>query len=197
MQYPKSIQNLIDELTKLPGVGPKTAERYIFYLLRQNGESLKSFSESVANLKKDIKICRQCLAVSESDPCPICSDSKRDAASICVVENSRDLSTIEGTKQFSGKYFVLGGLINTLENTSPDKLPFAKLEKLVGENKVKEVIIALSFTIEGETTAMYISRLLKGRAKISRLARGLPSGSNLEYADDLTLLNALKYRNEI
>ncbi len=197
MRYPKSIQTLIDELIKLPGVGPKTAERYIFYLLKQNHEGLKAFSDSVANLRKDIKICRQCLAVADSDPCPICADKNRDAASICVVENSRDLATIEGTRQHNGKYFVLGGLINALDEVSPDKLPFKKLEKLVEENKAKEVIVALSFTIEGETTAMYIKRLLAGKAKVSRLARGLPSGSNLEYADDLTLLNALKYRNEI
>lgn len=197
MHYPKSIQNLIDELVKLPGVGPKTAERYIFYLLKQSQEKLKVFSDSVANLRKDIKICRQCLAVADSDPCPICADKNRDAASICVVENSRDLATIEGTRQHTGKYFVLGGLINALDEVSPDKLPFKKLEKLVEEDRAKEVIIALSFTIEGETTAMYIKRLLKDRVKVSRLARGLPSGSNLEYADDLTLLNALKYRNEI
>jgi recombination protein RecR len=197
VQYPKSIQLLIDELVKLPGVGPKTAERYIFYLLKQNNEKLHFFGETIAGLKKDLKICHYCLSVSNSDPCPICSDQSREQSSLCVVENSRDLATIEGTKQFSGRYFVLGGLINTLDDVGPDSLPFKKLEKLVEEKKINEVIAALSFTIEGETTAMYIARLLKGKAKISRLARGLPSGSNLEYADDLTLLNALKYRNEI
>lgn len=197
MRYPKSIQSLIDELVKLPGVGPKTAERYIFYLLKQSQEGLQAFADSVAKLRKDIKICRKCLAVSDSDPCSICSDNNRDSQSICVVENSRDLATIEGTKQYNGKYFVLGGLIDALEGVSPDKLPFGKLEKLVQEQGIKEVIIATSFTVEGETTAMYIKRLLSGRAKLSRLAKGLPSGSNLEYADDLTLLNALKYRNEI
>ena len=197
MQYPRSIQSLIDELVKLPGVGPKTAERYIFYLLKQSNEKLRGLGELTANLKKDLKICRFCLSVTNSDPCPICSDTSRDQSSLCVVENSRDLATIEGTKQFSGRYFVLGGLIDTLDNVGPDSLPFKKLEKLVEEKKVKEVIAALSFTIEGETTAMYIARLLKGKAKVSRLARGLPSGSNLEYADDLTLLNALKYRNEM
>jgi len=158
---------------------------------------LRGLGELTANLKKDLKICRFCLSVTNSDPCPICSDTSRDQSSLCVVENSRDLATIEGTKQFSGRYFVLGGLIDTLDNVGPDSLPFKKLEKLVEEKKVKEVIAALSFTIEGETTAMYIARLLKGKAKVSRLARGLPSGSNLEYADDLTLLNALKYRNEM
>ena len=198
MKYPKSIQNLIDSFSKLPTVGPKTAERYVFYLLKQSGEDLQQFAQSIAELKENIVICKNCLAVTETDPCSICRDKNRDQALICVVANTRDLNSIELTSVYKGGYHVLGGLINAIEAIKPDQLTIKQLIKKIKANKIKEVILALNPNMEGETTALYLAKILKPyKIKITRLARGLSTGSDLEYADQSTLANALKFRNEL
>lgn len=196
MKYPAAIQNLIDKFSTLPSVGPKTAERYVFYLLKQNEENLKNLAAAISGLKTGVKVCRNCLMISDSDPCSICSDIKRHPEILCVVENTQDLLAIETTRQFDGRYFVLGGLINTINEVRPEDLPIAQLIKRIKTDNVKEIILALNFTLEGETTCLYLTKILKN-VKISRLAKGLPVVSDLEYADELTLANALKYRNTI
>lgn len=198
MRYPKSIQNLINAFSQLPTVGPKTAERYVFYLLQQNNEDLQKFAQTIAELKEKIIICKKCFAVAETDPCEICSDLKRDVSFLCVVANTRDMISIESTKEFNGYYHILGGLINAIEDVKPDQLKIAPLlEKLKNKN-IKEIILAMNPNIEGETTALYLTKILKPyKIKISRLARGLSTGSDLEYADQSTLANALKFRNEL
>lgn len=197
MKYPKAIQNLIEKLSTLPSVGPKTAERYVFYLLKQNAEKLQNLAKAISELKAGVTICQKCLMISETEICSICNDQNRRADILCIVSNTQDLLNVESTKQYEGKYFVLGDLINTIEDIGPDKLPIDKLIKVIKENKVQEVILALNFTLEGETTSLYLNKILKDHLKITRLAKGLPAGSDLEYADELTLGSALKYRNEI
>lgn len=197
MKYPAALQALIDKLSSLPSVGPKTAERYAFYLLKQTPDKLKSFGAAIAELQDKITVCRECLSISESDPCPICSDPARRQDVLCIVENIQDLTAIEATKQYDGRYFILGGLINTIQGIGPEDLNIEKLLKKIRAGQIKEMILALNFTLEGETTSLYLTKILKDQLKITRLAKGLPAGSDLEYADELTLANALKYRNEI
>jgi len=198
MPLPRAIQSLITELQKLPTVGPKTAERYAFYLLKQPAEQLQKFAQTIAELKEKITICKNCLAIAEKNPCQICTDSNRDKTTLCLVADSRDILSIESTKQYSGQYHVLGGLINTIENIKPENLNIKQLIEKVKQGSFKEIILALSSNIEGETTALYLTKILKPyKIKISRLAKGLPTGTDLEYADEMTLINALKYRNEL
>lgn len=197
MRYPKAIQSLIEKLSALPSVGPKTAERYAFYLLRQSDDKLESLATAIKELKAKTITCSSCLALAETNPCSICSDENRSSDTLCVVENTQDLLTIEATKQFSGKYFVLGGLINTINEVKPENLNIEKLVKRIKVDKTKEIILALNFTLEGETTSLYLNKLLRDHVKITHLAKGLPAGSDLEYADEMTLASALKYRNEI
>jgi recombination protein RecR len=197
MRYPQAIQNLIEKLSGLPSVGPKTAERYVFYLLKQNEEKLKSLAAAISELKAKTTVCQSCFSISEQSPCSICNDKNRRDEILCVVESTQDLATIEATKQYDGRYFVLGGLVNTIEETGPEDLNIDKLIKRINGGAVKELIIALNFTFEGETTALYLNKIFKDRLKISRLAKGLPAGSDLQYADEMTLTNALKNRNTI
>lgn len=197
MRYPHSIENLINKLSLLPSVGPKTAERYVFYLLNQNEEKLNELAQVIKELKQKTTVCQSCLAAAESNPCSICSDSNRNSELLCVVENLQDLVAIESTGQYRGKYFILGGLINTIYGIGPEKLNIEKLVKIIQEKKIEELILALNFTLEGETTILYLNKILKNKIKITRLAKGLPAGSDLEYADQTTLANAFKYRNEL
>lgn len=197
MRYPKALQNLIEKFSELPSVGPKTAERYVFHLWRQNPEKLQSWATALGALKTQTKLCTSCGVISESDPCSICADQNRSAQTVCVVENTQDLITLEATKQHQGKYFVLNGLLNTLDDIKPSDLNLQPLVDRVKAHQIKELILALNFTVEGETTALYLNKLFKDHLKITRLAKGLPAGSNLEYADETTLVNALKYRSEI
>lgn len=199
MRYPASIQNLISHFSKLPSVGPKTAERYVFYLLSQHPEWLQQFAQAIAEIKEKTTVCRICMAIAESNPCSICSDSKRNHAVICLVADTRDILAIESTKQYNGTYHVLGGVINAIEGVKPEQLNVnALLNRLKIQQNAKEIILAFNPDFEGETTAMYMAKLLKpNKIKITRLAKGLPMGADLEYADEITLSNALKYRNEI
>jgi len=197
MIYPRALQNLINQLAQLPSVGPKTAERYAFYLLNQEDSKLSTLSETIGGLKANITICNNCLAIAESNPCAICSDAKRDEKQICIVENIQDLIAIEEINQYQGRYFVLGGLISMLDKIGPEKLNIKQLINIVNKGKVKEMILALNFTLEGETTSLYLQKTFKDKIKITRLAKGLPAGSDLEYADQTTLKNALKFRSQV
>ncbi|HNV12263.1 MAG TPA: recombination mediator RecR [bacterium] len=202
IHYPKIIENLTQQLSKLPGVGRKTAERYVFYLIKQTPAQIRLLAKDLSGLAGSLKFCQKCLAISEKDICDICSDEKRSDKTLCVVANFQDMISIENTKNYNGKYFILDGLINTIENIGPEKLNLKKLVKLTNElikkNKQIEIILALSPTIEGETTVLYLKRLLNSpKIKISKLAQGLSTGVNLEYVDEVTLSNALKYRNEL
>ncbi|OGF27938.1 recombination protein RecR [Candidatus Falkowbacteria bacterium RIFOXYB2_FULL_47_14] len=198
MKYPQAIQNLINNFTKLPTVGPKTAERYVFYLLKQSGEDLQKLAQAIAELKEGTKTCGRCFAIAEADPCPICSDKKRDNSVICVISTSRDMQVIEATGQYKGHYHILEGLINTIDNIGPENLTIKQLLHRIKNSGVKEVILGLSHNFEGETTALYLAKILKPlNVKITRLAKGLPMGADLEYADEITLTHALKYRNTL
>ena len=197
MKYPRAIQSLIEKLSGFPSVGPKTAERYVFYLLKQPAEKLKALATALTELQEKTTVCHLCQAIAENDPCPICSDVNRRGDVLCIVENTQDLLSIEATKQFDGRYIVLGGLINTISDVKPDDLNIAKLVKRLKTEKISEIILALNFTLEGETTALYLNKILKDHLKITRLAKGLPAGSDLEYADELTLGSALKNRNTL
>ncbi|MDD5072130.1 MAG: recombination mediator RecR [Patescibacteria group bacterium] len=198
MKFPLAIQNLIEHFSKLPSVGPKTAQRYVFYLLKQPAEELQKMAQFIAELKEKTIICSRCLAIAESSPCPICADKKRRQDIICVVANTQDMLTLEATRQYNGLYHVLGGLINTIEEVKPEQLNIRRLVDRVKKDGIKEIILALNPNLEGETTVLYLVKLLKPqKIKITKLARGLPTGADLEYADEITLANALKYRNEL
>jgi recombination protein RecR len=200
MRFPSSIQSLINYFSTLPTVGPKTAERYVFYLLKQPDAELKKFAESLGSLKEKIKTCSTCFSISETSPCAICADAKRDHATVCVVADTRDIPNMEAT-QYNGTYYVLGALLDAIEGVSPDQLNTASLFDRLKKNIIQEIILALNPNVEGETTSLYLAKAIKNlnlpQTKITRLGRGLPMGADLEYADEITLGNALKYRNEI
>lgn len=197
MRYPPAIQNLIDHFRELPTVGPKTAERYVFYLINQSPELLQRFAQAMAEVKEKISVCQTCFSIAESNPCKICSDPKRDSSVICLVADTRGMLAVEATKQYQGVYHILGGVINIIEGIKPEQLNVNSLLSRLKKNSAKEIILAFNPDIEGETTAIYMVKLLKlSGIKITRLAKGLPMGADLEYADEITLSNALKYRNE-
>jgi recombination protein RecR len=197
MRFPRAIANLIDAFAKLPSVGPKTAERYVFYLLKSSPDKLYDLTKALSELKNNITVCDSCLVLSETNPCSICSDSNRNNGTLCIIENTQDLLSIEATKQYKGKYFVLGGLINTIEDVKPEHLNIEKLLRKIKQENFQEIIVALNFTLEGESTTLYLNKILQNyNLKITRLAKGLPAGSDLEYADENTLAMALKYRIE-
>ncbi|MCX6795305.1 MAG: recombination mediator RecR [Candidatus Falkowbacteria bacterium] len=197
MRYPEALQKLIEMLAKLPGVGPKTAERYAFFLLDQPESMTKEFSVRLGELKEKTIICQLCGNISEKSPCPTCLDANRDQKTLCLIADSRELAAIEATRQYNGRYFVLGGLIDTVEGVGPEKLRIRELLKKLDQEPIEEVILAFDPTIEGEATSMYLSKILREKGvRLTRLARGLPAGANLEYADEMTITNALKYRNE-
>jgi recombination protein RecR len=198
MKYPAALQNLIEEFSKLPTVGPKTAERYVFYLLKQDPEQLQKFAQAIAELKEKIIICKYCGSITETNPCHICSDTKRNHQLICVVSNMRDLIALESANVINGVYHILGGVISLIDEIAPQQLSIKKLEQRIKDEKVKEIILALNPNMEGEATALYLAKHFKTLGiKITRLAKGLPMGAELEYADEITLNNAVKFRNEI
>lgn len=200
MRIPKTIQNLIESFEKLPGIGPKTAQRLTFYLLHVPQSELDKFSISLSNLKKDTILCSKCFMTDEFDPCSICSDRGRDQSIICVVEEALDVLALEKSQKYKGLYHVLHGKIDPLNNIGPDEIYISKLlQRLKSETGVWEIIIATNPTMEGEATAMYIAKQLKSqnlKLKITRIGRGLPVGADLEYADDITLQRAMDGRSE-
>lgn len=182
------LENAVDELAKLPGIGRKTALRLALHLLRKEPEVAEALGNAIIRMRSEIGYCRVCHNISESELCPICADSRRDASLVCVVENVKDVLTIESTHEHQGLYHVLGGLISPLEGISPSDVEIGSLVRRVEEGGIKEVILALSTTIEGDTTNFYIYRRLSHLpVKITMLARGLSIGNELEYTDELTL----------
>ena len=188
-QYPSQLlEKAVTEFSKLPGIGRKTALRLMLHLLRQPKEDVDGFAESIVKMVHDVKYCRVCHNISDTDVCPICSDQKRDSSIICVVENIQDVMAVENTQQFHGLYHVLGGIISPMDGIGPNDIEIASLVKRVEEGKVKEVILALSPTMEGDTTNFYISRkLTHTNVNLSVIARGISVGNELEYADEVTL----------
>ena len=191
--YPKTFDDLIYEFQKLPGVGAKTAERYAFTVLDMDEEDLNAFVETLSHLKQRVKKCKVCGNLTEGDLCSFCKDVNRNKNIICVVQNPKDISAIESMQEYNGVYHVLDGLINTQKGILPDQLNIRSLLDRINEH-TKEVILALDPTIEGETTSLYISKLLDGKCKVSRLAHGIPVGSHLDYTDAMTLLKAFEGR---
>jgi recombination protein RecR len=192
--YPKSFKKLIDHFSSLPSVGPKMAERLVLYLFKQDKNKLADFAETLGNLKANLRYCRECFNISEGELCEVCSNHSRNKKVICVVEEPLDVIAIERTKKYNGLYHVLGGVLSPGQ-AGKDKLKFSELEKKVKNDQIEEVILATNPTTEGDATALYISRMLKPlEIKITRLARGLSTGADLEYADELTLSSAILNR---
>ncbi len=197
-KYTKSMSKLIQSLKKMPGVGPKSAERMAFHVLRLPHSEAKSLAYSILKVKESIKFCRVCGNLSEEDTCNICDNPQRDKTIICIVEQPTDIISIEKSGAFKGLYHVLGGSLSPLDGVGPENLRIKELVARVRTQKVEEVIVATDSDSEGETTALYLSMLLKKeKINVTRIAYGLPMGSNLEYADQLTLAKALKGRNPI
>jgi recombination protein RecR len=197
-KFPAPIHRAVAALTSFPGVGPKTALRYTFALLRQSQHQREQFAQAILGLAK-ISRCDRCFAYSEEPQCALCKDSSRHDRILCIVSESRDISTIEATGAFKGRYFVLGGTLNPIEGQTPETLNFEKLlDRLRDEPHIEELILAFSPDVHGETTMMYLSRQLKSaERKVTRLARGLPLGADLEYADEITLSDALTGRRNV
>lgn len=196
--YSEPIDRLINEFSKLPGVGRKTAQRLAFHIINMNEGDVKGLAKALIDVKNDIKYCDICCNISDSNICPICSNNHRDATTICVVEDPRDVAAMERTKDYNGRYHVLNGVISPLDGVGPEMLNIKELISRLGDGQVKELIMATNPTIEGEATAMYISRLVKPMGvKVTRIAHGLPVGGDLEYADDVTISKALEGRREI
>jgi recombination protein RecR len=196
--YAAPIAKLIEELSKLPGVGNKTAQRLAFYILNMSPEDVEKLSASIVDAKRNIRYCKICCNITDSDVCSICSNTKRDGSTICVVEDPKDVVAMEKTREFKGLYHVLNGAISPMEGIGPEEIKIKELLKRVADNEIKEIILATNPNIEGEATAMYISRLLKpARIKVTRIAHGVPVGGDLEYADEVTLMKALEGRREI
>jgi recombination protein RecR len=193
------VAKLIDEFSRLPGIGPKTASRLVFYLLRAPEEQAQSLADALRELRERTTFCSLCFNITESDPCVVCTDEKRDRSVICVVEEPLDVIAIERTRDYHGLYHVLHGTIAPVEGVGPDELRIAELlARLKTAPEVREVIIATNPNMEGEATSMYIARQLEGSSvQATRLARGLPVGGDLEYADEITLSRALSGRQSI
>ena len=188
-QYPSQLlERAVEAFSQLPGVGRKTALRLVLHLLRQSTEDVDSFADAVIRVKHDVKYCEVCHNISDNEVCSICSDPRRDASVVCVVENIQDVMAIENTQQFHGLYHVLGGIISPMDGIGPHDLEIESLVERVEEGKVKEIILALASTMEGDTTNFYISRKLKDTGvKLSIIARGISVGDELEYTDEVTL----------
>jgi recombination protein RecR len=198
MHYPEPIAKLMDAFGRLPGIGPKTAGRLAFYVLRMKEEDVLDFAKSLVNVKRNLHYCSVCCNITDVDPCRICQDKTRDGSVICTVQEPKDLVAMERTKEFGGYYHVLHGAISPMEGIGPDDIRIAELLKRLSDEKVQELILATNPNIEGEATAMYLSRLVKPFGiKVTRIAHGLPVGGDLEYADEVTLSKALEGRREI
>lgn len=188
-QYPSQLlEKAVQEFSKLPGIGRKTALRLVLYQLRQDPEEVQAFVEAIAKMKLEVHYCRRCHNISDSDLCPICADSRRDASTICVVETISDVMAVENTQQYHGLYHVLGGVISPMDGIGPADLEIDSLVQRVEQGDIREVILALSSTMEGDTTNFYIYRKLAPYdVKLTIIARGIPIGDELEYADEVTL----------
>lgn len=199
MKYPKSLENLIECFKLLPGIGEKNAERLAFSILKFDDDTIKNFIQSLNNVHTKIKKCTICNNLTEdSDECAICNDSSRDSSVLCIVENTKDLIMLEKSNVFNGKYFVIEGLISPLEGIGPDDLKIGQLIDLIKKSKIKEIIFALNPSMEGETTALYITKMLEDLdINITKIAAGVPVGADMEYLDSITIQRALEGRTRI
>lgn len=198
MIYPKSIAALIEQFQKFPSVGPKSAQRMAFFLLRMSKDDVENFATTILEAKENTKTCEICYNISTSSPCEICSSSQRDKSTICVVAESKDLIAIEKTNEYKGLYHVLQGLISPMDGIGADDIRIKELLNRLTNEEVKEVILALSPSVEGEATSLYLTKLIKPFGiKVSRIAFGLPVGADLEYADEITIAKAIEGRHEI
>ena len=196
--YSPSIEKLIESFEKLPSIGHKTAQRLAFYMLDLSNEEAEEFTNSILNAKKNLHFCSKCFNISDTDPCNICSNTKRDQSVICVVEDVRDVIAMERTHEFNGVYHVLHGSISPMNGIGPDDIKIKELLARLMDGQVKEVILATNPRVEGEATAMYLSKLIKPLGiKVTRIAHGIPVGGDLEYTDEITLTKALEGRSEI
>jgi recombination protein RecR len=195
---PEPITSLVTALNKLPGIGPRSAERIALHLVQTETDAVKSLAETILQARERIHFCPVCGALTEKTPCDICADSRRDAALVCVVEQPVDILSIEKSGTYRGKYHVLGGKISPLDGVEPEDLRIGELEKRLSQEAIKEIVIALGTDVEGDATGFYLAkRLARPELKITRIAHGLPAGSGLEFADELTLSRALEGRREM
>jgi recombination protein RecR len=198
MYFTPPLAKLIEEFQRFPGVGPKSAQRMAFFVLSMSPESVHDFAFALTDAKDRVKACSLCFHLSSEDPCELCKNEKRDRTTMCVVAESRDVIALERSREYKGVYHVLTGLISPLDGKGPDQLSVRELLNRVGEAEVKEVILAINPTIEGDATVLYLTRLLKPvGCRITRIAFGLPVGADLEYADDVTLARAMEGRREV
>jgi recombination protein RecR len=196
--YPAPVQELIDELGRLPGVGPKSAQRVAFHLLKATKVDALRLANAISQAKERVSFCQRCFNIAEGDACELCSDDRRDPTILCVVEEPRDIVAVEKTQEFNGRYHVLQGAISPIEGIGPEQLRIRELLGRLDREGVREVILCTNPNLEGEATAMYLSRLLKDLdVRVTRIASGLPVGGDLEYADELTLGRALEGRREV
>jgi recombination protein RecR len=201
VHYAKPLARLVGEFEKLPGIGPKSAQRLAFHVLRSSEDDAKNLASAIAEIKSAIRFCAICANFTDADVCDICSDPRRDDSVLCVVAEPRDLIAMEKTNEFRGRYHVLLGVINAIEGIGPDKLRIRELAARLADGAVKEVILATNPTVEGDTTAMYIAHNVIKPAnpsiRVTRIAHGMPVGGDLDYADQATLISALEWRREI
>ncbi|MFC0560277.1 recombination mediator RecR [Halalkalibacter alkalisediminis] len=198
MQYPEPIAKLVEGFTKLPGIGPKTASRLAFFVLNMKEDDVLDFAKALVNAKRNLTYCSICHNITDTDPCRICEDKHRDKSIVCVVQEAKDVIAMEKMKEYRGDYHVLHGAISPMDGIGPEDIKIPELLKRLQDDTIQEVIIATNPTIEGEATAMYISRLVKPTGiKVTRIAHGLPVGGDLEYADEVTLSRAIEGRREL
>jgi recombination protein RecR len=195
---PAAIESMVAALSKLPGIGPRSAERIALHLVQAEAGSVKQLAETILNARERVKLCETCGSLTEHSPCDICSDPRRDASLVCVIERPVDIISIEKSGTFRGKYHVLGGKISPLDGVQPEDLRIGALEKRLSSEPIKEIVIALGTDVEGDATSFYLGkRLARSGLTITRIAHGLPAGSGLEFADELTLSRALEGRREL
>lgn len=198
MFYPEPIAKLIDAFSRLPGIGPKSAARLAFFVLRLKEEEVIDFAKALVSVKRNLTYCSVCCNITDTDPCRICADKARDRSVICVVQEAKDVAALERTREFGGLYHVLHGAISPMGGIGPDDIKITELVRRLGDEQVQELILATNPNIEGEATAMYVSRLVRPfNLKVTRIAHGLPVGGDLEYADEVTLSKAMEGRREL
>lgn len=198
MEYAKPLAKLVGEFEKLPGIGPKSAQRLAFHVLRMSEENVQALATALIDVKQQIKLCPVCFNYTDQDICALCSDAKRDRTLLCVVAEPRDAVAIEKTNEYRGVYHVLGGVISPMDGVGPEMLRIRELVARISEQEIKEVVLATNPTIEGDTTSMYIAGLLKPLGvKVTRIAHGMPVGGDMDYADQATLIQAFQWRREI
>jgi recombination protein RecR len=195
--YTRPLANLIEQLQRLPGIGPKTAQRLAMHIIKRSETEINALAQALVNAKQQVGNCTICHHLSADPVCEVCANPNRDPATICVIADSRDLIAIEKTREYRGRYHVLGGLISPMDGIGPDQLMIQTLVRRVGAGNIREVILAIPPSVEGETTTLYIGGLMKPFTKVTRIAFGIPMGGDLEYADEVTLAKAMEGRREL